>query len=119
VPAVRASVPARSTSPTDYVLLAEVVCVVGEDDELDTLLGAPLGAAPEPGRGSSSRPRGAGTVFPWFLGPADGSVVAGAVDARAGRAGPEPLVIDSAPEPPEPPGPLFEPTPDAGPITTR
>jgi flavin reductase (DIM6/NTAB) family NADH-FMN oxidoreductase RutF len=49
---------------TDYVVIAEVVCVVTDDDLL-----APPAEAPE---------RAAGRVeFPWFFGPGDRSVVDG------------------------------------------
>jgi flavin reductase (DIM6/NTAB) family NADH-FMN oxidoreductase RutF len=123
VPAVRTSAPASSTSPTDYVLLAEVVCVVAEDAVFDAVLDAPSDSAsntaPDAVDGSRDRPRrpGPGAVlFPWFLGPTDGSVVDGAASATAGRGAAAPLVIDAAPEPP---GSLFDPPPDPGPVTTR
>ncbi|WP_214406359.1 flavin reductase family protein [Pseudonocardia lacus] len=103
VPAVRTAAP--NTSPTDYVLLAEVVCVVAEDAELDAV----LGALPEPGgRAAPDGRPGAGTLFPWFLGPTDGSVVDGAATGPTPRPGAGPLVIDAAPRPP-----------DAGPVTRR
>ncbi|MCO1653584.1 flavin reductase [Pseudonocardia humida] len=96
-PAVRTSAPAASTSPTDYVLLAEVVCVVAEDDEL-AAMGELAPVAPR------ARPV-PGTVFPWFLGPTDGSVVDGGA-AMPGRAGAGPLVIDGSTGPPTGDGPV-------------
>jgi flavin reductase (DIM6/NTAB) family NADH-FMN oxidoreductase RutF len=75
VPAVRS--PGRSgTSPTEFVLIAEVVCVVAEDDQLAGLGPVPAGGLPAGGPGPVPAGR---AEFPWFLGPADGSVVDGSV----------------------------------------
>jgi hypothetical protein len=102
------------------VLLAEVVCVVAEDAVFDAVLDAldPVPDAVDETRDGPRRRRpGPGAVlFPWFLGPTDGSVVDGAASATAGRGAAAPLVIDAAPEPP---GSLFDPPPDPGPVTTR
>ena len=87
------------------MLLAEVVCVVAEDAVFDA-----IDAIDEPGDGRRTPRPGVGAVlFPWFLGPTDGSVVDGATGGAAGRLGAGPLVIDAAPEPS---GSLFEPPPD-------
>ena len=55
--------------PTGYVVIAEVLCVVADDD----LLAPPVA---EPGR------RAGRAEFPWFFGPSDGSVVDGADGAH-------------------------------------
>jgi flavin reductase (DIM6/NTAB) family NADH-FMN oxidoreductase RutF len=67
-----------------YVLFVEVVCVVA-DPELLGPAAPPVSPAPraEPGRAE----------FPWFFGPADGSVVGRPERAQRGNR-PAPLVID-------------------------
>jgi hypothetical protein len=81
------------------VLFAEVVCVVTElDTGVDTGLDVEVGSGG--GRAAAGVPGRA--EFPWFLGPADATVVDGAV-TDADRARPAP-VIEAVPEPARPPG---------------
>lgn len=61
----------RDAAPTPgggYVVMAEVVCVVADEELLDPVVPEPVAAG------------GAGRAeFPWFFGPADGTVVDGTV----------------------------------------
>jgi flavin reductase (DIM6/NTAB) family NADH-FMN oxidoreductase RutF len=73
-----------------YVLFVEVVCVVAEPGLLKPVAPAPP-AAPAP-RADPDR-----AEFPWFFGPADGSVL-GRPERAAGRhRAPAPLVIEQPP----------------------
>jgi flavin reductase (DIM6/NTAB) family NADH-FMN oxidoreductase RutF len=69
-----------------YVLFVEVVCVVADPELLEPVAPAQRAPRVEPGRAE----------FPWFFGPADGSVV-GPPGRRRREVAP-PLVIEQPPE---------------------
>jgi flavin reductase (DIM6/NTAB) family NADH-FMN oxidoreductase RutF len=70
-----------------YVLFVEVVCVVADPELLGPVAPIPPAPRAEPGRAE----------FPWFFGPADGSVVGRTEPAGGGRRAAAPLVIDQPP----------------------
>jgi hypothetical protein len=81
-----------------YALIVDVVCVVA-DEELIAPVDAPAPPPADVDRGRAE--------FPWFFGPADGSVVGPAPGGGADRRGSgrpvieraaDPVVIDQEPE---------------------